>query len=292
MRPSVVGNGRLLVLLAAACAAEPPGYDAPAAVLCDPAHDVCLVSNLHGEPLAKDGNGYLARVRADGSMQRHWIQGGSNGVTLHAPKGLAFAGELLWVADIDVLRAFDRATGTPRGEVAIPGATSLFGLSAAPDGTLYCTDSGGEPGGVATGTDAVWYLPGAEWPPAGPPTVLIRGADLGQPTGIVAREASVYLVNARDGQFFAVDRKGRRTDLGRAPAAQLTGLCRAVLADGRAVWYASSRAGRCVYRCEVGGGFVPLPGALEQPAAGDFDPLRQQIVVPLTASDRLLRVAP
>lgn len=279
-----------LLLVLGACAGEPPGYDAPACALFDPDADVCLVSNVHGEPLAKDGNGYIARVRADGGMQRHWIRGGHDGVTLHAPKGLALVGDLLWVADIDVLRVFDRRSGAPRGEVAVPGATSLHGLAAAPDGTLYCSDAGLDATSGASGTDAIWQLPGASFPPASPPAVLIRGAGLGQPRGLVARQASVYVVSGRDGQFFSVDHKGRRTDLATAPAAGLDGLVRVEQADGRAVWYATSRVGRCVYRFDAGGGCVPLPGTFEQPAGLGHDSKRGELLVPLAGADRLERV--
>ncbi|HEB52872.1 MAG TPA: hypothetical protein ENI87_06430, partial [bacterium] len=88
----------------------------PESVLYDPASDVWLVSNIAGEPLAKDGNGFIARVSPDDGSARAWIEGGRNGVTLHAPKGMALLGDDLWVADIDVVRRFDRRSGAPRGE--------------------------------------------------------------------------------------------------------------------------------------------------------------------------------
>jgi hypothetical protein len=275
-----------------ACHDDPPGYDAPAAALFDPVADVCLVANVNGQPAAKDGNGYIARVRADGSMQRRWIAGGENGVTLHAPKGMAFVGDLLWVADIDTLRVFDRASGAPRGEVPIPGATFLSGVSAAPDGTLYCTDSGLDASLAPSGTDAVWRLPGDRFPLGEPPVALVRGAELGQPNGIFAREASVYVVSWRDGRFFAVDHKGRRSDLATAPAAQLDGLVRVEAADGKAAFYATSWAGKCIYRFDAGGGCVALPGTYEQPADLGYDQRRGQLLVPLFGSDRVERVAP
>jgi sugar lactone lactonase YvrE len=279
----------------AACggtAAAEPGYDTPESALHDPDADVYLVSNIHGAPLAKDGNGYIARVQPDGGMERYWIQGGRDGVTLHAPKGMALHRGVLWVADIDVLRRFDRATGRPLGDVAIPGATFLNDIAAAPDGTIYCTDTGLDAKFEPTGTDAIWRI-GAD----GVPAALLRGTDLGQPNGIAATDAGVYVVSWRDGAFFQVDRQGRRTDLAKAPTAQLDGLVRVPVdatADGRgrAAWLATSWAGECVYRFDTSGGCVPLPAKLAQPADAGYDQQRRRLLVPLFGSNRLELVAP
>jgi sugar lactone lactonase YvrE len=274
-------RGRLawpLPLLLAACSSVPAGFDTPECVLHDPDADVYLVSNIHGAPLAKDGNGYIARVAPDRrSMERYWIQGGKNGVTLHAPKGMALAGDLLWVADIDVLRAFDRRTGAPVREVAIPGATFLNDVSADKDGTVFCSDSGLDASFGPTGTDAIWRVP-----PGGPAVVLAKGVELGQPNGIVARDGGVYAVSWRDGKFFQIDRRGVRLDLAQAPTDQLDGLVRveSAVAGEAPVWYATSWTGKCVYRFDVGGGVVPLPHSLEQPADCGFDGKRRLLLVP------------
>src|SRR2546422_7709536 len=57
----------------------------------------------------------LFRSRPDGAVENlKFIEGGHSGVTLNAPKGLAIRGDTLWVADIDVVRAFDARTGAAR----------------------------------------------------------------------------------------------------------------------------------------------------------------------------------
>ncbi len=272
-------------MLVAACGGEAPGFDTPECALHDPVADVYLVSNIHGEPLAKDGNGYIARVEPDGPMQRHWIQGGVGGVTLHAPKGMAIAGDTLWVADIDVLRKFDRRSGAPLGEVVIPGATFLNDVSAAPDGTVYCTDSGLDAQFAPTGTDAIWRVrsDGAASP-------LVKTPDLGQPNGLVARDAGVYVVSWRDGTFFQIDYSGKRTDLAKAPEAQLDGLVRiepAARTGGAAGWFATSWQGRCIYRFDTSGTCTALPLELDQPADCGFDEQRRRLLVPLFGRNRL-----
>lgn len=268
--------------LAAGCApAEPPGFDGPWSALHDVAADAYLVSSVHGQPLAKDGNGYVSRVRPDGSMERHWLRGGVGGVTLHAPKGMAIHGGVLHVADIDVVRRFDAASGAPRGETAIPGASCLDDVAVGPDGSVYVTDRGVDGAGAATGTDAVWRIA-----PDGASSALAKGVALGQPSALVARPQGLYVASWRDGTFAQIDYRGVRTELATAPTAQLAGLVRVEDAGG-AGWIAASRAGECLYRFDAKGGVQRLPGA--PIVAGDLavDAARGRLIVPVFAADRL-----
>lgn len=271
-------------LLAACGGGDPPGFDTPESALHDVQADVYLVSNIRGAPLAKDGNGYIARVAPDGSMQRYWIEGGKNGVTLHAPKGLALAGDTLWVADIDVVRRFDRRSGAPLGEVAIPGATFLNDVSAGPDGTIYVSDTGLDARFEPTGTDAIWKL-GRD----GAPSLLVRSLELGQPNGLVAQATGVYVVSWRDGTFSQVGFDGVRTELGKLPTGQLDGLVRveATTPGTAPYWLMTSWAGKCVYRFEVTGASTRLPGLFEQPADCGYDSQRRRLLLPLFGKHRL-----
>ena len=121
------------------------GFLAPESVLHDTAQDIYFVSNINGSTTAKDNNGFISRVRPDGAVENlKFIEGGHNGVTLHAPKGLALLGDTLWVADIDVVRAFDARTGTARDSVSLAtlGAVFLNDIAIAQTGALYITDTG------------------------------------------------------------------------------------------------------------------------------------------------------
>ena len=70
-----------------------------------------------GEEGVEEGAGAVAEhVGADGAMQRHWIQGGKNGVTLHAPKGMA----IVKTPDGDVrLFLWEKYVGSPQGKPAV-----------------------------------------------------------------------------------------------------------------------------------------------------------------------------
>jgi hypothetical protein len=78
------------------------------------------------------------------SVRQVFIEGGKNGVALDAPKGMAVVGDTLWVADIDVLRGFDRHTGRPVATIDFRPLTPtmLNDVAAGPEGTLRVTDTG------------------------------------------------------------------------------------------------------------------------------------------------------
>src|SRR5438128_11263884 len=78
------------------------GLQTPESVLWDPQQDVYFISNINGQALAADNNGYISRVNPDTmQVEAKWVEGGVKpGVTLNAPKGMAIVGDTLYVADI------------------------------------------------------------------------------------------------------------------------------------------------------------------------------------------------
>jgi hypothetical protein len=114
----------------------------PESVRWDAEQGVWFVSNVNGSPSEKDNNGYISRLKPDGSVDSlKFVAAGRNKVTLNAPKGMAIVGDTLWVADIDAVRGFNRKTGAPVANVAVPGARFLNDVTAGPDG-IYITDTG------------------------------------------------------------------------------------------------------------------------------------------------------
>ncbi len=78
------------------------GLANPESAVYDPSSGLIYVSNINGDPLAKDGNGSIAVVSAEGELLEPLITKGLNG-----PKGLALFDNKLFIADIDRLVVVD-----------------------------------------------------------------------------------------------------------------------------------------------------------------------------------------
>jgi sugar lactone lactonase YvrE len=161
------------------------GFQGPESVRYDPDQDVYFVSNMAGAGSAKDDNGYIVRVRASNPDSASiLVEGGKNGVTLDAPKGLAIHGDTLWATDVTALRGFDRHSGAPLATIdfAPLGAVQLNDIAVAPDGTLHVTDTGiimSPKGVIHTGPDRIFVVgPNAQI------SVAAQGFQLRRPNGI------------------------------------------------------------------------------------------------------------
>ncbi|HEY5931598.1 MAG TPA: hypothetical protein VIT63_01700 [Nitrospira sp.] len=126
-------------------AAQITGLESPNSFVGDPSGKEYFISNINGEPEARDNNGFITKLNAEGKIiHLKFIHGGAADVLLHAPKGMAVVGPLLYVADLDQLKRFDKTTGKLIASVSFPTSAhtrvSLTDVAAAPDGMLYVSD--------------------------------------------------------------------------------------------------------------------------------------------------------
>jgi sugar lactone lactonase YvrE len=247
----------------------------PESVLWDEANDRYLVSNINGTPLDADNNGFIAELSPDGKVIKDkLVAGGQNKVTLNAPKGMAIANGVLYVADIDAVRMFDPKSGAPKGEVKVAGATFLNDVAAGPDGKVYVSDSGlkaGASGFEPTGTDAVYVIEkGNKLKP------LAKSPDLGRPNGLLFMDKALWVVTFGSGELYRLDDKGAKQDVVKLPKGSLDGIVKA----GNDL-LVSSWEGSAVYRRKPGGAFEVVIPSIKSPADIAWDSKRSRVVVPV-----------
>jgi len=248
------------------------GFATPESVLHDAASDSYLVSNINGAPLDKDGNGFVSRLSPDGTvLALKWIDGAADGVTLNAPKGMAIADGVLYVADIDCVRMFDAATGAPEGEACIEGATFLNDVAAHPEAGVLVTDSGLDGTFTGTGADALYHVLGSEWAP------VVADPAFGAPNGVAVFGESVFVVTFMTGQLWEITGQDEKEQVLAVEGAQFDGI--EFLQDGRAV--VSNWATSCVHLVGTDGSVECVMGELEAPADIGLDRTRSRVLVPL-----------
>ena len=114
---------------------ELAGFEAPESALPVKAQNLIYVSNVNGNALDKDGNGYISKVSLDGKMiSQKWVTG------LDAPKGLALVGDKLYAADIDKLVEIDTKLGSIVTRYEAKDAKFLNDVAADGMGNVYVSD--------------------------------------------------------------------------------------------------------------------------------------------------------
>ena len=160
-------------------------FRGPESVRYDPGQDVYFISNVNGGMSSKDGNGFIMRVSAahpDTGVV--FVRSGQGGVVLNAPKGLAITGDTLWVTDIDVVWGFDRHTGARVAMIDLRPLSARFlnDIAAAPDGSLWLTDTGiivDSRGRIPVGGDRIFRIGAGH-----AISVVAQGDSLHEPNGI------------------------------------------------------------------------------------------------------------
>jgi sugar lactone lactonase YvrE len=259
------------------------GFKTPESVLYDPEQDLYLVSNVNGKPLDVDSNGFISKVSPEGKVvDLMWIDGSKKASSLNAPKGLTISGNVLYVADINVVRMFDRKTGAAKGKLAIPGATFLNDVATGPDGTVYVSDTGLKQGKdilEGTGTDSIYKIVKGTRVEK-----VIADKEFGKPNGLLADDTGVWAVTFGSGELVHVDNTGKKEPGQKLPAGTLDGIVK--LSDGTML--ASSWAASAIFRGTPGGTFEAIIHDVKSPADIGYDTKRNVVLVPLFQADTVV----
>ena len=110
------------------------GLDQPESAIYDKDSDSIYISNINGDPLDLDKNGYLTKISVNGQIQeRKWVTG------LDAPKGMALYNNHLYVADVNKIWKIS-ISDKKKQKFVINDAGFLNDLVAKKDGTIFASD--------------------------------------------------------------------------------------------------------------------------------------------------------
>jgi sugar lactone lactonase YvrE len=257
--------------------AKDAGLQTPECALWDADQDVYFVSNINGDPTAVDGNGFISKIGPDGKViELKFIESGKKGAELNAPKGMAIAGNVLYVADLDTVRKFDRKSGKPKGKIALKDAVYLNALAVSPDGrVMYVSDSAIKINGNLSGTgdDAIYEIDLKKRSVK----TLIKDKALHWPNGLLADATGVWSVSLGANELVHVSTKGELGAVTKLPKGSLDGIVK--LADNSLLissWEASA-----VYRGLPGGEFKEIISGVTSPAAIGLDVKRRTVLIPV-----------
>jgi sugar lactone lactonase YvrE len=178
----------------------------------DPLEKGYFISSVNGGAETTDNNGFITKLDPNGKLLNlKFIQGGKGDVTLHAPKGMAVVGHVLYVADLDTLRGFDTTTGKPVLTLTIRSPapsqselpqTSLSDVTFDGKGHLYCSDQK---------ANTIYRVD----PAAQTFSVLVTDRALAGPSGLVVHPKSgqIIAVSWDKGKISEVSPEGVVTEL-------------------------------------------------------------------------------
>src|SRR3982074_2505476 len=114
---------------------EASGFKQPESVVFDRAAGAIYVSNVNGDPMKKDGNGFISKLGPDGKVVTiEWVKG------LDSPTGLALANGKLYAADVDRIAGIDIAKGENINPYEAPRSQLFKNLAADKTGRVYASD--------------------------------------------------------------------------------------------------------------------------------------------------------
>ncbi len=163
----------------------------PESVFIDHKNNVLYVSNIDGQPWAKDGNGSIGKVGMDGKIiAAEWVTG------LQAPKGMGMHKNYLYVADLNEVVVIDITKAAIVDRIVIDGAIALNDISVEENGTVYVSDSRGR---------KVYSIENKK------ATVLLDTMQLKSPNGVLRHKGSLYVLDA--GSMYRMEKNGSLTKL-------------------------------------------------------------------------------
>ena len=110
------------------------GLNEPESAVFDKKNSAIYISNINGDPLKLDKNGFISKISVDGQiLEKKWIKG------LDAPKGMTIFNDHLFVADINKIWKIN-TLNKKKQFFSVNGAGFLNDLVVDKKGRIYASD--------------------------------------------------------------------------------------------------------------------------------------------------------
>ncbi|MFT3738149.1 MAG: hypothetical protein QM786_05285 [Breznakibacter sp.] len=162
----------------------------PESALYDPASKFVYISNINGEYLAKDNNGFISRITTDGKVDSlKWAVGMDN------PQGMGLWNNKLYVADIDRVAIFDLLSGKRDKVIPVSDAEFLNDVAIDRKGNVFISDCRkNRIYGLAGDSAFIW----------------LENSLLSGPNGLYCQNNSLFVLNMQTGTIFKVNKQTKK----------------------------------------------------------------------------------
>ncbi|MFV0537941.1 MAG: SMP-30/gluconolactonase/LRE family protein [Dysgonomonas sp.] len=164
----------------------------PESALYDPSKGIIYISNINGEYLAKDGNGFISKIDINGKIESlKWAQGLDN------PQGMGLYKDKLYVADINRVVEFNTNTAKIENVFVVDSAKFFNDIASDTNGDMYISDCfGNKIYKISEGKIEVW----------------LDDNFLSGPNGLLCTKDDVLLLNMNDKTAYAINKSTKKSN--------------------------------------------------------------------------------
>jgi hypothetical protein len=158
----------------------------PESALYDPSKEIVYISNINGEYLAKDGNGFISRIKTDGKIESlKWVEG------LNNPQGMGLYEDKLYVADINRVVQINTITSKIENVFVVDSAKFFNDIASDSNGDIYISDCfGNKIYKISDGKIEIW----------------LDFTFLSGPNGLLCTNDDVLLLNMNNKTIYAINK--------------------------------------------------------------------------------------